>query len=371
MQRSFIITQKAMIRYESLFSLRTISISILFLVQSVVVSAQQKEEADNLVQEGVVFQDKGQVDSAFSRYTMALKMDRYNIAALAEMAYSFLSIDKYEESINYSKRAIKTHPHDPVLRTVYVSYGNALDGEGKTEKAIGMYDEGIRLFPDYLQIYYNKGISQIKLGKSDDALLSFERSITLNPNHASSHNAIGRMLFVKNKIPSLLAFCRFLVLESNSQRSSANLDNVQRILNAHVSKTGADHVSINIDPQLPDTNKKKEKNNFSGAELVLALNASLDYDSIHANNTNVEKLIRKISMLSKYLQETEKDNYGFYWDYYVPYFTEMNEKGLTEVFAYIAFSSSDDAAVKDWLASHKNEVTGFYRWSDGFRWRIN
>jgi len=87
MQRSLIITQKAMIRYESLFCLRTISISILFLVQSLVVSAQQKEEADNLVQEGVVFQDKGQVDSAFSRYTMALKMDRYNIAALAEMAY--------------------------------------------------------------------------------------------------------------------------------------------------------------------------------------------------------------------------------------------------------------------------------------------
>ena len=85
------------------------------------VFAQQKEEADNLVQEGVVFQDKGDVDSAFSRYNLALKMDRDNLAALAEMAYSYLSIDKYEESISYSKRALKTHPHDPVLKTVYVS----------------------------------------------------------------------------------------------------------------------------------------------------------------------------------------------------------------------------------------------------------
>jgi tetratricopeptide (TPR) repeat protein len=351
--------------------LKAISISIIFMFISISVFAQQKEEADNLVQEGVVFQDKGDVDSAFSRYTVALKMDRDNLAALAEMAYSYLSIDKYEESISYSKRAIKTHPHDPVLKTVYVSYGNALDGEGKTERAIDIYNEGIQLFPEYFQLYYNKGISQIKLGKSTDALLSFERSVTLNPNHASSHNAIGRLLFVTNKIPSLMAFCRFLILEPNSQRSSANLNNVQKILSAHISKTGANNVTINVSPELLDTNKKKEKNNFSGAELVLAVNSSLDYDSTHTNNTEVEKFIRKMSMLSKYLQEIEKDNYGFYWDYYVPYFTEMNDKGFTEIFAYIAFSSSDIADVKDWLESHKNDVARFYKWSDEFKWRIN
>ena len=351
--------------------LKAVSISILFIIVSISVFAQQKEEADNLVQEGVVFQDKGDVDSAFSRYNLALKMDRDNLAALAEMAYSYLSIDKYEESISYSKRAIKTHPHDPVLKTVYVSYGNALDGEGKAEKAIDMYNEGIRLFPEYFQLYYNKGISQIKMSKSADALLSFERSVTLNPNHASSHNAIGRLLFETNQIPSLMAFCRFLILEPNSQRSSANLNNVQKILSAHVSKTGAYNVTINVNPELLDTNKKKEKNNFSGAELVLAVNSSLDYDSTNANKTEVEKFIRKISMLCKYLQEIEKDNYGFYWDYYVPYFTEMNDKGFTEVFAYIVFSSSDNGVVKDWLESHKNEITDFYKWSDSFQWRIN
>jgi len=351
--------------------LKAISIAILLVFMSISVFSQQKEEADNLVQEGVVFQDKGEVDSAFSRYNLALKMDRDNLAALAEMAYSYLSVDKYEESINYSKRALKTHPHDPVLKTVYVSYGNALDGEGKTEKAIDMYNEGIQLFPEFFQLYYNKGISQIKLGKSVDALLSFERSVTLNPKHASSHNAIGRLLFMTNKIPSLMAFCRFLILEPNSQRSSANLNNIQKILSAHVSKTGANNVTINVGPELLDTNKQKEKNNFSGAELVLAVNSSLDFDSTNNNKTEVEKFIRKMYMLSKYLQEIEKDNYGFYWDYYVPYFTEMDDKGFTEVFAYIVFSSSENKDVKDWLESHKNEVTNFYKWSEEFRWRIN
>ena len=349
----------------------TISIFIVFTFFSNVVIAQQKEEADNLVQEGVVFQDKGDVDSAFSRYNLALKMDRDNLAALAEMAYSYLSIQKYEESINYSKRAIKTHPHDPVLKTVYVSYGNALDEEGKMEKAVDVYDEGINIFPDYFQLYYNKGISQIKLDKAGDALLSFERSATLNPKHASSHNAIGRLLFVTNKIPSLMAFCRFLALESNSKRSSSNLNNVQKIMGAHVTNNDDKNVIIHVNPDILDVNKKKEKNNFSVAELMLALGSAADNDSANADKSDVEKFIRKFSSLCQYLKEDEKDNYGFYWDYYVPYFTEMDNKGLTEVFAYIAFSSSEDPTAKVWLESHKNEVSGFYKWSDGFQWRIN
>ncbi|HEY2349587.1 MAG TPA: tetratricopeptide repeat protein [Puia sp.] len=350
---------------------KTISILVLFTFISTVVFGQQKEEADNLVQEGVVFQDKGEVDSAFSRYSQALKIDRDNLAALAEMAYSYLSIDNFEESINYSKRALRTHPHDPVLKTVYVGYGNALDGEGKTEKAIDIYDEGIKLFPGYFQLYYNKGISQNKLNKRDEALLSFQHSVSLNPSHASSHNAIGRILFSSNKIPALLAFCRFLVLEPNSKRSPANFDNVQKIMGAHVSKTDEKNVTINVSPDMLDLNKKKEKNNFSGAELALALNSALDNDSANAGKTDTEKFIRKFSSLCEFLKATEKDNYGFYWDFYVPYFTEMNDRGLTEVFAHIAFASSENPTVKAWLEIHKNDVTSFYKWSDGFQWRIN
>jgi tetratricopeptide (TPR) repeat protein len=133
-----------------------------------------------------------------------------------------------------------------------------LDGKGKTEKAVEVYDEGIKIFPDYFQLYYNKGISQIKLNKAEDALLSFERSATLNPKHASSHNAIGRLLFMTNKIPSLMAFYRFLVLEPDGKRSSANLINVQKIMSAHVTKM-MKKCTINVSPHMLDVNKKKKR----------------------------------------------------------------------------------------------------------------
>jgi tetratricopeptide (TPR) repeat protein len=350
--------------------LKTILLLLVFTLFVVWVSAQEKESADELVSEGVVLQDAGRVDSAIAKYHQALALDKDNLLALAEMAYSLLSVNQYDESIHYSKRAIKTHARDPVLKTVYVSYGNALDGLGKEEKSIDVYNEGIKLFPEYAQLYFNRGISQNELHKTDEAILSFQKSATLNPNHPGSHNALGHVLFNNNNIPSLLAYCRFMALESGTKRATQNLDNIQKIMSAHVSKKDEGRLSVSINPELIDPKNKNQQNNFSSAELMLALSSALDNDSIYRNKTAVEKFIRKFSLLCGYLKETEKDGYGFYWDYYVPYFTEMNDKDFVTAFAYIAFTTSNTPDIVDWLSSHQSEISKFYQWSDEFKWRI-
>jgi Tfp pilus assembly protein PilF len=350
--------------------LKTIPLFFVFSLFSTFLFAQQKESADKLVSKGISLQDARHVDSAISTYRQALELDRNNLLALAEMAYSLLSIDQYDESINYSKRAIKTHPRDPVLKTVYVSYGNALDGLGKADKSIDMYNEGIKQFPEYPLLYFNRGISQNELHKTEAALLSFQKSATLNPNHAGSHNALGHVLFNMNSIPSLLAFCRFIALEPGSSRAAQALENIQKIMNAHVSKKDEGRLSVSISPDMIDQKEKNRENNFSSAELMLALSAALDSDSSNINKTAVEKFIRKFSLLCGYLKETEKDNYGFYWDYYVPYFTDMKDRGFVITFAYIAYTTSKTPDVTHWLDSHKSEIAEFYKWSDEFKWRI-
>lgn len=350
--------------------LKYIILFLAFPLFSDILFGQQKGAADGLVKEGIDLQDKGQVDSALSRYNQALELDRDNLRALCEMAYSFLSIEKYDQAIDYSKRAIRTHPYDPVLKAAYVSYGNALDAQGKTDKSIDIYNEGIKQFPEYFQLYYNKGISQNRLGQADKALLSFQKSAMLNPNHASTHNAIGLLLFNQTKIASLLALCRFLALESNTNRSSKNLNNIRDIMGAHVTKKDSENITISVSPDMLEVDKNKQKENFSSAELLLSLNSALDYDSINVNKTGVEKFIRKFTTLCGYLQETKNDHDGFYWNYYVPYFSEMNDKKLITTFAYIAFTSSKDIDVTFWLDAHKTEVAEFYKWSGEFKWNV-
>ena len=346
---------------------------LLFPIICNILFAQHKEEAEKLVDEGIAYHDKGDYQGAISKYNKALELDKDNLMALAEKAFSLMLLQKYDESIVCCQTAIEKHPTEKGLRTVYVTYGNALDALTNTDKSVEIYDQGIKLFPDYYQLYFNKGITLSGVQKYDDAILCFQKSATLNPAHASSHNAIARLSNIKNKrIPSLLAYSRFLVLEPQTDRAKENLTSLQTIMKGNVEETGKKSFTINISPDmLGDTtaNGKPKANSFASTELVLAFGA-LDNDKKN-NKTEAEQFIRKFELVCSSLKETQIDNHGFYWDYYVPYFTEMKDKKFIEAFAYIAFASADAPDVSEWLKSHKNEIDKFYDWSKSFAWKIN
>jgi tetratricopeptide (TPR) repeat protein len=356
-------------------NMKTIKTLLLFvfpLVSSTLL-AQQRERAEKLVEEGVAYHDRGDYEGAISKYNRALELDKDNLLALTEKAYSLLTQQKYEESIKCCKKAVEVHPGDAGLKTLYVTYGSAYDALKKTGKSVEVYDEGIKLFPDFYLLYFNKGITLSADKRYDEAIPCLQKSLTLNPKHAGSHNALARILDIKNKrIPSLLAFCRFLSLEPEGTRAKAGLALMQEITKGNVEKTGKNSITINISPDmLGDTlpNGKPKENSFTATDLILAMDAGLDYDKKNKKKTEVELFIGKFGIVCSSLKETRKDNYGFYWDYYVPYFVEMNDKKLVEPFAYLAFSSSGDADVLKWLKAHKSEVEKFYDWSKSFTWK--
>ena len=354
---------------------KQILLLVLPLLCNIVVFGQQKEAAEKLVDEGIAYHDKGDYEGAIAKYDKALQLDKDNLLALYEKAFSLLALQKYEESIQLCQTAIEKHNGENVLKTVYVTYGNAYDYLKKTDKAIEIYDEGIEQFPDYYHLYYNKGITLSSIKKYDEAIICFQKSASLNSKHASSHNSLGRLLHITGKrIPALLAYSRFLILEPQSKRANENLANLQKIMKGNVEQTGKKSITINVSPDmLADTTSdgKSIENSFSITDLILAMDAALDYEKKNKKKTEVELFIQKFETVCSSLKETQKDNYGFYWEYYVPYFIEMKDKNLIKTFAYIAFATSDDSNVSKWLKSHKSEIDKFYEWSNNFIWKTN
>jgi tetratricopeptide (TPR) repeat protein len=352
--------------------MKKFKLALLIMLFSSFALAQNKEEAEKLVDEGVAYHDKGDYEGAITRYDKALLLDKDNLLALAEKAFSLLSLQKYDEAILYCQKAIEKHPAEKDLKSVYVTYGNALDALMKTDKAIALYEEGINKFPEYYQLYFNKGITLSSVKKIDEALQCFQKSAGLNPKHAGSNNALARLMYSQDKnIPAILAFCRFLIIEPQSKRAEENLGFLQKIMKANVKQTGENAITINLDSKmLDDKNKngKVKENNFRSTELILSMDAALDFSEKNLKKTDVEQFIRKFETICASLKETKKDNFGFYWDYYVPYFTELAEKKLIEPFAYIAFASSDKPEISKWLENHKSEINKFYDWNKGFNW---
>jgi len=173
----------------------------------------------------------------------------------------------------------------------------------------------------------------------------------------------------EKNIPSLFAFCRFLILEPQSDRAKGNLELLQKIIKGNVEQTEKNNITINMNSKMLEDaalKGKAKENSFGSAELILNMTSALDYDKENAKKTDVEQFIRKFETVCAFIEETKRDNSGFYWEYYVPYFIELNNNKLIEPLAYIAFASSKEDNVAKWLKSHESEINRFYEWDKNY-----
>ena len=248
-----------------------------------VAHAQDQPAAEKLVNEGVLLHDKGDFVGAIDKYSKALELDKDNFLALSEKALSLNAAGKYEESIVVSKQAILTHANEDIAN-VYVSYANSLDQLKKTDQALKVYDQGIVEFPNYYQLPFNKGICYLNNNSYQRAIDCFQKALLINPKHAGSLNAIGIVEMRSRRIPAILAFSRFLIVESQTPRSKQNLKNLQSLLMQGVEQTGKRAVSISISSSmLSDSTGIKNENDFSQTDLILSMTAGLDFDKKNKN----------------------------------------------------------------------------------------
>ncbi len=336
------------------------------------INAQDKEGAELLVSEGVKLHDKGDYTGAIKKYDEALSLDKDNLLALAEKSLSLISAGRNEDCISCCRQAIETHPGAEDLKMVYVSMGTAYDELGRPKDAIIAYDEGIAVFPEYYLLQYNKGITYIGMEENEKSLECFYKSVMFNPRHASSHNAIARIMqFEGKRIPALLAYFRFLILEPEGLRAKENHEQLIALINSGVKKTGKKSVTISINMNmLGDTTEdgKPVENSFSMVDMLLSMDAALDSDKKNKKSTQIELFIRKAETMFSVMKESAGENSGFFWDYYVPYFVALKDAGYMEVFGNLIFISSGDEDALKWVEKNSKSIDNFYSWSASFDW---
>jgi tetratricopeptide (TPR) repeat protein len=351
--------------------MKRLSLIFCFCFSSLLLQAQNTLE--NTIEEGIKLHDRGDFKAAIAKYDEVLAADPVHLRGLTEKALSLLSLGELDKAIELCEKALQFHPGKPGLKTVYVTYGNALDMKKEPKRSIKIYDKGIEAFPDDYQLHFNRGITLSGLEKYNDATASFQASVKLNPAHASSHNAMARIAqFNNQRVPAILAFSRFVALEWRGERAKQNAGKLLTLLNAGAKETGNNEVTITLSSatvkQASGKGKKKE-NDFSGADMMLSLGSALDYDEKNKNKTPAQQLERKLESLFGYFSDTQKGNSGFFWEYYVPYFVEMKAKSLLEPFSNIVLAAHGEEKSIQWVNLHEAEVKAFLAWSGGYQWQ--
>ncbi|MFT3824724.1 MAG: hypothetical protein QM731_12420 [Chitinophagaceae bacterium] len=337
---------------------------LFFICLFSITSAFTQQDLQQLINEGIALHDKQDYEGALKKYDEAIAIDKTNYTAIYEKSVTLMYMKKYDECVTLCKQLLGLDPKNELTKSVYVSYGSALDNSGDAKGAIKIFDKGIKQFPDYYLLYYNKGLTQNSLGEQDNALETMIKGLQCNPLHGSAHNAIAVIALQQHKIKALLPTIAFLAVEPQGQRATVNLKRMEAILNSNVKQKDEKNITISLSPDALDD---KKSNGYGPVEMMMSLTSALDYDDKHKNETAPERLNRKLEMVvsSLKIHDKKKDPVGAF---YTPFLADMKDKSMLETYCHLAYASTDDAANKQWIKDHTTEVDTFYQWLKAYQW---
>jgi len=168
--------------------------------------------APSLVLLGEILAAQGRHEQAYERFVAGLRLNRESTAALMGLARCCRTMFRFEEALQYSRRASDLDPNDPKIRAelgslhlqlghldegvqalseslardssqveVHLDLARALQQKGEPEKAAEHYSQALRLNPKDDLTAFNLGCLHRGLGKLSEANQSFRVALTLKP----------------------------------------------------------------------------------------------------------------------------------------------------------------------------------------------
>ena len=101
---------------------------------------------------------------------------------------------QHDTSIGHYTEALKLNPQ---LVDAYYNRGFAYDEEGNFDRAIKDYTKAIELNPSDDSVYYNRGFAYGKKGDNDRAIADYTKAIELKNDHAGAYNNRGKAYTIK------------------------------------------------------------------------------------------------------------------------------------------------------------------------------
>lgn len=180
------------------------------------------------VNRGTAKANLGNEAAAIKDYDKAIFLDSAYTDALLKRANAKYSLEDYKGAIKDYDAVIRSKPNDTVLALIYVKRGRAMselgDNEGAIEDCnmtIGLkpvdillaaaynlrggaksaqgdnedsiidYDKAIQLEPDYAEFYYNRGVANADLGRTEEAKADFKTALELLDKEGSISKSVG------------------------------------------------------------------------------------------------------------------------------------------------------------------------------------
>ncbi|MCC8426795.1 tetratricopeptide repeat protein [Mucilaginibacter sp. UR6-11] len=328
-------------------------LTLLLLFCSITVFAQENQAAMTLLKEGTALHDAKKYDEAIAKYDAALKIDANNSTVLYEKAFTLYASGKANDALAILEKLVVT---DKSART-YALLGNIYDERKDFDKAISIYKKGVAVAPKDANLWYNLSVSYLIQKNYAQAEAAATEAIKANPRHASSQRVYAMATYNEGKhINSILAWCNFLIMEPQTQRSVEACMYLKHILYFNVK---GNSMNMGGTDELSRSQQMSVALSVTGG-LAIAKTAA-------ANNGAAITPLDSLSLPLQYIfklaaEKKDPANSVFFNKYYADFFgTLANTEYMNVFFRYITISvfRNDNIA---WLKEHQDNLKGLITW---------
>jgi len=334
------------------------------LAPTLLTAAQQK-----MLQEGVNLHDAKKYDEAIAKYRSILVESPDCAAAMYELSLSLNSKGEKLEAVETAYRGSKYISDE--LPLFYVLIANNLDDQGKPDDAIKIYRDGLKLlegdtrFANYRSsLYFNLGVTQIKLKKLNDARQSLKNAVESNFSYASPNFQLAYVFANTNyKMPAFLAACRFVSLEYNTNRTTPAAATIVNLMKPPAKDPRSGNTVINLDFGGPT-----EEGDFGSVNLLLPmmLIPREEKDNGTAKTDN-ELFYGALDTAVGLLASDKKLASTFVGKTYIPFMADMKRSGHLEAFGYMVIYLSGKKDALTWLDANEVKLRSLIAWAQDYR----
>jgi tetratricopeptide (TPR) repeat protein len=191
---------------------------ILSGLQISVFSQSNQEIASQKLEKAIEIMDKGNSDVAIELLKEAKQLDPDNFIYDYETGFAYYLKKDLKTAIKIFKQ---TFDYPNVTDQAYQMAGNLTDESGSPQKALKIYDEGIKKFPNSGRLYLEKGTVYLIQKKYNEALSFYERGIKADPTFPSNYYRAALLYFSSDEKVWAMIYGEMLMnLERNTKRTA-------------------------------------------------------------------------------------------------------------------------------------------------------
>lgn len=194
-----------------------ICLSLLLFIHVGSYCQSKEEKAYQKGQDAVKLMDTGRIDESLELLEEAQELDPKNSTYPYEMAYAYCLKEDYKEALKILRKLEK---HKDATDLIYQMAGNCYDYLGKSKDAIKTYEKGLKKFPDSGCLHLELGIMKMKEGLYNEALSFFEKGINSDPAFPSNYYWATKLYCDSDEeVWGMIYGELFMNLERNSKRT--------------------------------------------------------------------------------------------------------------------------------------------------------